>query len=58
MLKSEKDMGGGIERQKECECVYLACAGALDLAQRKRSYSIVDDVFGSDTKATAFEDVS
>lgn len=39
-------------------CVYLACAGALDLAQRKRSYSIVDDVFGSDTKATAFEDVS
>lgn len=38
--------------------IYLAYAGAVGLAQRKRSYSIADDVFGSDTKASAFEDVS
>lgn len=38
--------------------VFLVSVGALRVAERKRSYSIEDDVFGSDTKARAFEDVS
>lgn len=39
-------------------CVFLMSVGALGVAEKKRSYSIEDDVFGSDTKATVFEDVS
>lgn len=38
--------------------VFLVRVGALGVVEKKRSYSIEDDVFGSDTKATVFEDVS
>ncbi len=45
-------------RRKDVCGVFLVSVGALGVAERKRSYSIEDDVFGSDTKARAFEDVS
>lgn len=49
------------KRQKErdvCGVFLVSVLWALGVAEKKRSYSIEDDVFGSDTKATVFEDVS